>query len=58
MKNFKLSRDLWLLAGACFLVSTILQLESKFILIPILNGVTCILSFVNAYVNHEKNIRD
>lgn len=22
------------------------------------NGVTCILSFVNAYVNHEKNIRD
>lgn len=55
MKNFKLSRNLWLIAGFCFLLSTILQLASNaFVLVPILNVITCILFFINAYLNHKK----
>ena len=55
MKNFKLSRNLWLFAGFCFLLSTFIQLEfSKIVIIPIFNGIVCILMFINAYINHKK----
>lgn len=59
MKNFKLSRNLWLFAGLCFLLSFILNLaSSKSTLLPVLNGITCILMFINAYINHKKFIKD
>jgi putative flippase GtrA len=59
MKNFKLSRNLWLFAGLCFLLSFILNLaSSKSIILPILNGITCILMFINAYIYHEKINKD
>lgn len=54
MKNFKLSRNLWLFAGLCFLLSFILNLaSSKLTILPILNGITCILMFINAYIYHK-----
>lgn len=59
MKNFKLSRNLLLFSGFCFLLSTILQLaSSKFVIIPIINGIACILFFINAYIYHKKIIKD
>ena len=59
MKNFKLSRNLWLFAGLCFLLSFILNLaSSKSIILPILNGITCILMFINAYIYHKKINKD
>ncbi len=59
MKNFKLGRNLWLFAGICFLLSFILSLVSnKSNLLSALNGITCILMFVNAYINHKKIIKD
>lgn len=59
MKNFKLSRNLWLFAGLCFLLSAIMQSEiSKFVIVPILNGVTCIFCFINVYFNHKKIAKD
>lgn len=59
MKKFKLSRNLWLFAGFCFLLTFILNLaDNKSFLLPILNGITCALSFINAYINHKKIIKD
>jgi hypothetical protein len=59
MKNFRLIRNLWLFSGVCFLLSLILNLSSsKSVLLPVLNGVTCILMFINAYINHKKIIKD
>jgi hypothetical protein len=55
MKNFRLTRNLWLFSGLCFLLSFILNLASnKSALLPVLNGVTCVLMFINAYINHKK----
>ena len=55
MKNFKLSRNLWLFAGLYFLLSFILNLANdKSASLPFLNGITCILMFINAYINHKK----
>ena len=55
MKNLKLSRNLWLVAGFCFLLSFILNLtENKSTLMSILNGFTCVLSFINAYITDKK----
>lgn len=59
MKKFKLNRNLWLFAGICFLLSFILNLESsKSTILPILNLITSILMFINAYINHKKIIKD
>lgn len=54
-KNFKQSRNLWLFAGVCFLFALLLNSWSnKSSLLPILNGTTCILCFVNAYISNKK----
>jgi hypothetical protein len=59
MKNLKISRNLWLFAGFCFLLSFILNIASnKSILLPVLNGITCILMFINAYISHKKIIKE
>lgn len=59
MKNLRISRCLWLFAGACFLISFVLSLEtSKSALLPVLNGITCILMFINAFINHRKIIKE
>lgn len=59
MKNFKLSRNLWLFSGLCFLLAFIFKLPyNKLSILPILNGITCILCFVNAYISHKKIIKD
>lgn len=59
MKSFKLSRNLWLISGFCFLLAFILSSsDNKSVLLPILNGITCFLSFINAYNDHKKIIKD
>jgi hypothetical protein len=59
MKNLKISQNLWLFAGLCFLLAFILNLASnKSTLLSVLNGITCILMFINAYINHKKIIKD
>lgn len=55
MKNFKLSRNIWLFAGVCFLLSLIAYIaDNSPVYLLIINGLTCILSFVNAYMFHKK----
>lgn len=57
MKNLIISRNLWLVAGVCFLISFILGLASnKSTLLSVLNGITLVLMFVNAYMSHKKMI--
>lgn len=59
MNKAKLSRNLWLIAGVGFLITFILNLVyNKLFLLPILNGITCFLCFINAYINHKKIIKD
>jgi hypothetical protein len=59
MKNFKLTRNLWIFAGLCFLLAFIISLgSSKSTLLHVLNGITCILMFINAYINHRKILKD
>ncbi|MDF2802023.1 MAG: hypothetical protein K0S61_1926 [Anaerocolumna sp.] len=59
MKNLKISRNLWLFAGVCFLLSFILSLvSSKSTLLSVINGITFILMFINAYVSHKKIINE
>lgn len=59
MKNFRLSRNLWIFAGLCFLLSFIIYLESnKSTLLIVLSGITCILMFINAYITHKKINKD
>jgi|GEM_PF-1921576 len=64
MKKFKLNRNIYIFCGFCFLLSTFLQVrvfqlsDNKFVIVPILNGISCILMFVNAYINHRKIIKD
>lgn len=59
MKGNKLSRNLWLFAGLCFLISFILNLtEDKSLAAIIMNGLTCILMFINAYVYHRKAVKE
>jgi hypothetical protein len=55
MKNYKLSRNLWLFAGLCFFLSFLLNLFNKQLgSLSGLNAVTSILMFINAYINHKK----
>ncbi len=59
MKGYKLSRNLWIFAGLCFLVSFIINLtENKSILAIVMNGITCILMFINSYIYHRKLIKE
>jgi putative flippase GtrA len=59
MKNIKLSRNLWLFAGFCFFVATILQLTSdNGVLVVVVNACATILMFINAYIYHKKVIND
>lgn len=59
MNKFKLNRNLWLLAGVCFFLSFLLNLASnQSALLLILNGTSCILMFINAYINHRKVINE
>ncbi|MFL0247031.1 hypothetical protein ACJDUG_08605 [Clostridium sp. WILCCON 0185] len=56
MRNYKIIRNIYIFCGLCFLIATILQLKAyKFVLVPILDGISCILCFITAYINH-KNI--
>lgn len=53
MEKLKLSRNLWILAGVCFLISFILNIgDTKSLSLLLLQGVTAILCFVNAFLNH------
>ncbi len=59
MNKYKISRNLWLVAGFCFLITLILNLShNKLWILPILNGFACILCFVNVYIYHKKAIKD
>jgi hypothetical protein len=59
MNNFKISRNLWLFAGICFIISFILSLVSnKSALLTVLNGITFTLMFINAYISHKKMINE
>lgn len=55
MRNFKWSRNLWLFAGFCFLLSFIFSLiDNKAFSLNLLNIVVSILSFFNAYMEQKK----
>lgn len=55
MKNFKKSPDLWLVAGVCFTLAFIINLlNNKSSISSTLSGITSILCFLNAYINHKK----
>jgi hypothetical protein len=59
MKNFKRSRNLSLLAGLCFIISTIIALVSnQFILVPILYAIASIPFFAGAYTYHKRITKD
>ncbi len=64
MKKFKLNRNIYIFCGFCFLISTFLQLrvvqltENKLVIVPVVHGITCILMFINAYINHKKITKD
>jgi len=58
MNKYKLTRNLWLFAGICFLISSVINLKTnKSYLSLILNAITSILMFINAYINHKKVIK-
>lgn len=55
MRKYKTIRNIYIICGLCWLIATVLQLKSyTFVLVPILDGITCILCFITAYVNHKK----
>lgn len=59
MKNFKQSRNLGLFAGVCFLLAFILNIVNSIsTVLTVMNGITCILMFINAYINHKKLMKD
>lgn len=53
--NYKLTRNLWIIAGVLFLIACIINIFSKktFALI-LLDIVVVILSFINAYIQNKK----
>ena len=53
--NYKLSRNLWIISGVLFFITSIINIFSKrtFALI-LLDIVVVILSFINAYIQHKK----
>jgi len=64
MKKFKLSRNIYIICGFGFLLSTFLQLSifqlkaNKFVFVPITYGIICVLMFITAYIYHKKIIKD
>ncbi|MCM0651091.1 hypothetical protein NBE98_22285 [Clostridium swellfunianum] len=59
MKNLKLSRNLWLFSGFCFLISFMLNVSDKKSTPSIvLSMIASILMFINAYINHKKIINN
>ncbi len=64
MKRLKLTRNIYIICGVCFLLSTFLQFRifqlsaNKSVIGIILHGISCILMFTNAYINHKKIIKD
>ncbi|KAJ51189.1 hypothetical protein CTM_14143 [Clostridium tetanomorphum DSM 665] len=58
-KNLKLSRNLWLFSGFCFLLAFIINLSgNKPPLLFALNGITSCLCFINVYITNKKIIKD
>ena len=53
--NYKLPRNLWIISGVLFFITSIINIFSKgtFALI-LLDIVVVILSFINAYIQHKK----
>ena len=53
--NYKLTRNLWIISGVLFFITSIINIFSKgtFSLI-LLDIVVVILSFINAYIQHKK----
>lgn len=53
--NYKLTRNLWIISGVLFFITSIINIFSKrtFALI-LLDIVVVILSFINAYIQHKK----
>ena len=53
--NYKLTRNLWIISGVLFFITSIINIFSKgtFTLI-LLDIVVVILSFINAYIQHKK----
>ena len=53
--NYKLTRNLWIISGVFFFITSIINIFSKgtFALI-LLDIVVVILSFINAYIQHKK----
>lgn len=55
MKKYKISRNLWLFSGLCFLIVTILKItKSNDLFEIILNASTSGIMFINAYIHHRK----
>lgn len=58
MKKLRMAMNLWIIAGVCFLISSILMLIShRTFPLVLLNIVASILSFINAYMEHKKYIK-
>ena len=53
--NYKLTRNLWIISGVLFFITSIINIFSKgtFALI-LLDIVVVILSFINSYIQHKK----
>ena len=53
--NYTLTRNLWIISGVLFFITSIINIFSKgtFALI-LLDIVVVILSFINAYIQHKK----
>lgn len=59
MKNSKLLRNIWLIIGVCWLVTFKLNLElGRGNILLTLEGISCALSFIIAYINHKKIIKE
>lgn len=66
MKNYRTIRNLWIFSGICFLLASIINYSTinspnnnnKSYLGFALNVVTCMLMFINAYLNHKKINKD
>ena len=57
MNNLKLSRNLWIVAGSCFLLTFILDSANGGLSTLIrLDLIVCIVSFLSAFIMHKKII--
>ena len=58
-KNFKLSRNLWLITGFIWIAMLLEKLSMEGLsLYTLLRGITVILCFFNAYRSHKSIIKD